>query len=282
MSERASEGVKQVSEKTDISSMENNDGDSEERVELLFKKLRERTAELEEANRELQRVSHYRSLFLARMSHELRTPLTSILGFSEILLDQEELGETQRRFCQKIQDSGFQLQASLNQLVDLSRIEAGQTEVFLQEFTLRETLRESCANVARLAQKKQVKVEYEMEPEIITVVSDQGKLRQILFNFIAWAVSRSPVGEAVNISVEINDQARLNINIRDQGDPVADVDHIFDPEHATNAREPNTNELGIIIARKLLEMMNGTVVLNDTAARGLETTIQLPARPLRG
>jgi len=282
MAERASEGVKQVSENTDISSMENDDSDSKERIELLFKKLKERTAELEEANRELQRVSHYRSLFLARMSHELRTPLTSILGFSEILLDQEELSETQRRFCQKIQDSGFQLQASLDQLVDLSRIEAGQTEVFLQEFALRETLRESCANVARLAQKKQVKVEYEMEPEITTVVSDQGKLRQILFNFIAWAVSRSPVGEAVNISVDISDQAHLNINIRDQGDRVDDIDHIFDPEHATNAREPNTNELGIIIARKLLEMMNGTVVLNDTTARGLETTIQLPARPLRG
>ena len=282
MAERASEGVKQVSENTDISSMENDGSDSKERIELLFKKLKERTAELEEANRELQRVSHYRSLFLARMSHELRTPLTSILGFSEILLDQEELSETQRRFCQKIQDSGFQLQASLNQLVDLSRIEAGQTEVFLQEFALRETLRESCANVARLAQKKQVKVDYEMEPEITTVVSDQGELRQILFNFIAWAVSRSPVGEAVNISVDISDQAHLNISIRDQGDRVDDIDHIFDPEHATNAREPNTNELGIIIARKLLEMMNGTVVLNDTTARGLETTIQLPARPLRG
>jgi len=66
MSERASEGVKQVSENTDISSMENDDSDSKERVELLFKKLKERTAELEEANRELQRVSHYRSLFLAR------------------------------------------------------------------------------------------------------------------------------------------------------------------------------------------------------------------------
>ena len=91
------------------------------------------------------------------MSHELRTPLTSILGFSEILLDQEELTETQRRFCQKVQDSGLQLQASLNQLVDLSRIEAGQTEVFLQEFSLRETLRESCAAVARMAQKQQVK-----------------------------------------------------------------------------------------------------------------------------
>ena len=77
---------------------------SHQRVELLIDELQKRTAELEEANRELRRVSHYRSLFLARMSHELRTPLTSILGFSEILLDQEELTETQRRFCQKVQD----------------------------------------------------------------------------------------------------------------------------------------------------------------------------------
>ncbi|HEY0730738.1 MAG TPA: histidine kinase dimerization/phospho-acceptor domain-containing protein, partial [Pyrinomonadaceae bacterium] len=141
-------------------------------VEELIAELRKRSAELEEANRELRRVSHYRSLFLARMSHELRTPLTSILGFSEILLDQEELTETQRRFCQKVQDSGFQLQASLNQLVDLSRIEAGQTEVFLQEFPLRETLRESVAAAGRMAHKQQVKIDYEVAPEITTVVSD--------------------------------------------------------------------------------------------------------------
>ena len=71
--------------------------DPNSREELLIDELRKRTAELEEANRELRRVSHYRSLFLARMSHELRTPLTSILGFTEILLDQEELTDTQRR-----------------------------------------------------------------------------------------------------------------------------------------------------------------------------------------
>src|ERR1700741_1060192 len=158
--------------------------DPKQREERLIPELRKRTAELEEANRELRQVSHYRSLFLARMSHELRTPLTSILGFSEILLDHEQLTETQRRFCQKIQDSGFQLQASLNQLVDLSRIEAGETEVFLQEFSFREILRDCCAAVARMAQKQQVKVEYELAPEITTVVSDQGKLRQVLFNFV--------------------------------------------------------------------------------------------------
>src|SRR6188474_394944 len=101
------------------------------RVERLIDELRKRTAELEEANRELRHVSHYRSLFLARMSHELRTPLTSILGFAEIMLDQEKLSEAQQRFCQKIQNSGLQLLASLNQLVDLSRLEAGPAEIFL-------------------------------------------------------------------------------------------------------------------------------------------------------
>ena len=251
---------------------------SPQRVEQLIDELQKRTAELEEANRELRRVSHYRSLFLARMSHELRTPLTSILGFSEILLDQEELTETQRRFCQKVQDSGFQLQASLNQLVDLSRLEAGQTEVFLQEFSLRETLRESCAAAARMAQKAQVKIEYEVAPEITTVVSDQGKLRQTLFNFIAWAVSRSPAGESVKITVDADDNSMLSIKVRDNGEP-KDTSSIFDPEQNDGAPEPNINELGIIIGRKLLELMGGSVALQNSTPRGLEATIRMPSRP---
>jgi signal transduction histidine kinase len=256
--------------------------DSPPRVEQLIDELRKRTAELEEANRELRRVSHYRSLFLARMSHELRTPLTSILGFSEILLDQEELTDTQRRFCQKVQDSGFQLQASLNQLVDLSRIEAGQTEVFLQEFSLRETLRESCAAAARMAQKQQVKIEYEVAPEITTIVSDQGKLRQVIFNFIAWAVSRSPAGETVNVSITADDQSILSITVKDNGEPPKDTSGVFDPEHGNSGHEPNINELGIIIGRKLLELMGGSVVLQNSTPRGLEATIKMPARPLKG
>ena len=255
---------------------------SPQRVEQLIHELQKRTAELEEANRELRRVSHYRSLFLARMSHELRTPLTSILGFSEILLDQEELTETQRRFCQKVQDSGFQLQASLNQLVDLSRIEAGQTEVFLQEFSLREMVRESCAAAARMAQKQQVKIEYEVAPEITTVVSDQGKLRQTLFNFIAWAVSRSPAGELVKVTVDIDGDSLLSMKVRDSGDPPKDAAGVFDPEHRDTMGEPNINELGIIIGRKLVELMGGNVRLQNCTPRGLEATITMPARPSKG
>jgi signal transduction histidine kinase len=251
-------------------------------VRLLIDELKKRTDELEEANRELRRVSHYRSLFLARMSHELRTPLTSILGFSEILLDQEELTETQRRFCQKVQDSGLQLQASLNQLVDLSRIEAGQTEVFLQEFSLRETLRESCAAATRMAQKQQVKIDYQLAPEITTIVTDQGKLRQTLFNFIAWAVSRSPAGESVTVTIDTDDQGLLAIKVIDSGESRADLESVFDPEHAPQSHEPNINELGIIIGRKLLELINGTVILENLVPRGLQATIQIPARPLKG
>jgi signal transduction histidine kinase len=252
------------------------------REELLIVELRKRTAELEEANRELRRVSHYRSLFLARMSHELRTPLTSILGFTEILLDQEELTDTQRRFCQKVQDSGLQLQASLNQLVDLSRIEAGHTEVFVQEFSIRETLRESCAAAARMAQKQQVKIEYEIAPEITTIVTDQGKLRQTLFNFIAWAVSRSPAGESVTVNIDGDADGILLFKVIDHGETRADLANVFDPEHDSANHEPNINELGIIIGRKLLELINGHVTLENLVPRGLQAIIKIPARPLKG
>jgi len=252
------------------------------REELLIGELRKRTAELEEANRELRRVSHYRSLFLARMSHELRTPLTSILGFTEILLDQEELTDTQRRFCQKVQDSGLQLQASLNQLVDLSRIEAGHTEVFLQEFSIRETLRESCAAAARMAQKQQVKIEYELAPELTTIVTDQGKLRQTLFNFIAWAVSRSPAGESVRVNIEGDANGILLFKVIDNGETRSDLSSVFDPEHDTPNHDTNINELGIIIGRKLLELINGSVTLENLVPRGLQAIIQIPARPLKG
>jgi signal transduction histidine kinase len=282
MTERARDSVDRESTANPAAAGAAAEPDPKQREALLIAELRKRTAELEEANRELNRVSHYRSLFLARMSHELRTPLTSILGFSEILLDQEELTDTQRRFCQKVQDSGLQLQASLNQLVDLSRIEAGQTEVFLQEFSLRETLRESCAAGARMAQKQQVKIDYELAPGITTIVTDQGKLRQTLFNFIAWAVSRSPAGESVKVSVNIDAQGLLSIEIADNGEARANGASVFDPEDGVSAREPNINELGIIIGRKLLELIGGTVSLENRIPRGLAATIQIPARPLKG
>lgn len=250
----------------------------DERVAHLIEQLKQRKSELEEANRELRHVSHYRSLFLARMSHELRTPLTSILGFTEILLDQEKLTEAQRRFCQKIQNSGLQLLTSLNQLVDMSRLEAGPAELFLHEFSLRDTVRDVCAAVDRYAQKNEVRLEWEVAPEISSIVSDQGRLRQVLYTFLTWAVSRSSEGNLVRVCLDLNGSS-LNIKMEDQGEPVEDIASIFDPEETPRGGKTDLNELGIIIGRRLLEVMKGSVSLQERETGGLRTLIQLPVGP---
>jgi len=251
------------------------------RIESLVDESRRHAAALEEANRELQRVSRYRSLFLARMSHELRTPLTSILGFAEILLDQEDLTGSQRRFCEKIQSSGFQLQASLNQLVDLSRLEAGHAELFLHEFSLRETLRESCAAVARLAQKQGVTLDCVTPPEAGGIVSDEGKLRQVLYNFLAFAIGRSPAGGRVGVTVAPAGGDRISVEITDEGGPLTDPAHLFEPVDidAPSERGTNMNELGLVIAHRLLRVLGGAVTLRDAEPRGLRVSLSLPARP---
>jgi signal transduction histidine kinase len=251
------------------------------RIEHLVEELQQRSQDLEEANRELRRVAHYRSLFLARMSHELRTPLTSILGFSEILIDQEEMTDTQRRFCQKIQSSGKQLQMSLNQLVDLSRLEAGQTELFLHEFSLREALRESCAAVARLAQKQNVKIDCHSSSDLSSIVSDEGKLRQVLYNFLAHAISRSPEERAVVVRSEMRAPSRLQIIIEDEGEALTDMSRIFEPIDicAPSENAASMNELGLVIARRLIDVLGGSVALESPDPRGLKVTIELPTRP---
>lgn len=251
----------------------------DERVAHLIEQLQVRTVELEDANRELRHVSHYRSLFLARMSHELRTPLTSILGFTDIMIDQENLTEAQQRFCLKIQNSGMQLLTSLNQLVDLSRLEAGPAELFLQEFSLPEALRETCAAVARQAQKREVRIECELTPEVTTIVSDKGRLRQALYTFLAWAVTRSREGQRVTVQTKLLDGRTLCVQIEDEGEAIKDMSRVFDPEDSPRAGKTDLNELGIIIGRRLLEVMKGTVTLENREPVGLRTLIQLPTGP---
>jgi signal transduction histidine kinase len=251
------------------------------RIEHLVEELQQRSHDLEEANRELRRVAHYRSLFLARMSHELRTPLTSILGFSEILIDQEKMTDTQRRFCEKIQSSGKQLQMSLNQLVDLSRLEAGQSELFLHEFSLREALRESCTAVARLAQKQNVRIDCHPSSDLSSIVSDEGKLRQVLYNFLSHAISRSPEERAVVVRSETLAPSRFQIIIEDEGEALTDMSRIFEPIDicAPSENAASMNELGLVIARRLIDVLGGSVTLESPDPRGLKVKIELPTRP---
>ncbi len=256
-----------------------NHNSDDQRVAQLIEQLKQRKVELEAANRELRHLSHYRSLFLARMSHELRTPLTSILGFTEILLDQERLTEPQIRFCQKIRNSGLQLLTSLNQLVDLSRLEVGPSELFLHEFPLNETVHDACAAVDRLAQKVEVSIECDVSPKTATVVSDEGRLRQVLYTFLAWSVSRSVEGQSVYVSATLNG-SELMVEIADEGRPVKDIARVFDPEE-TEQTGMDLNEMGIIVGRRLLEVMNGGVTLENRASGGMRTVLQIPVGQTR-
>jgi signal transduction histidine kinase len=250
----------------------------------LVEELRQHSHALEEANRELRRVAHYRSLFLGRMSHELRTPLTSMLGFTEIMLDHETLTDSQRRFCEKIQDSGLQLKTRLTQLVDLSRLEAGRSELFLHEFSLSETLKESCGAVERLAQKQGVTIDCDTEDVLPSIVSDEGKLRQVLYNFFAYAISRSPEGEAVRVYAESHAPLRFRIVIEDKGEAIRDMSSIFEPVDidAPSDAATSMNELGLAISRRLMDALGGTVSLESPEARGLRVLIELPVRPTDG
>jgi K+-sensing histidine kinase KdpD len=177
----------------------------------------------------------------------------------------------------------LKLQSSVKQLVDLSRLEAGQTELFLHEFSVRETLRETCGAVGRLADKQGVKLDCATAPECGTIVSDEGKLRQVLYNFFAHAIGRSPEGTTVHINAFKRTSAELCVEIRDEGDPPADTAHIFNAVEvdAPNENGTNMNELGLLVAQRLVAVLNGRIAFDTAAPRGLTVRLELPAYPTK-
>jgi len=232
-------------------------------------------AALEEENRKLKQMAEYRSAFLARLAHELRTPLTSILGFSEILLGQERLTEAQRGFCERIQNSAHQLQGSLNQLSDLSRLEAGQSDLQAEEFALDDLLRESCAGVARQAQKQNAQLQWQTAPDLPMIVSDRAKLRQVLYNFLAYAITRSP--DALVVVTAETDALGFVLKIEDEGETLAESTPFVELDSSN--RRAGTSELGLAIARQNVDLLGATLSFQNRQPRGLQVAIHLPPAP---
>jgi len=237
--------------------------------------LRRQKTALEEQNQKLKQAAEYRSAFLARLAHELRTPLTSILGFSEILLTQEELTEAQRGFCERIQNSAHQLQLSLNQLSDLSRLEAGQSELQKDEFSLEDLLLEACESLARQAKKQNAELRCEGGSALPLISTDRGKLRQVVYNFMAYAITRSP-GAAVLASAQKN-QDGFVLKIEDEGESPVDCTAFVELD-ASNRRAGNS-ELGLAIARQNLDLLGASLSFQNRQPRGLQVLIQLPDAP---
>ena len=236
---------------------------------------KQNAAAREQEIRKLQQMAEYRSAFLARLAHELRTPLTSILGFSEILLSQEELSEAQRGFCERIQNSAQQLQGSLNQLSDLSRLEAGRSEVQREEFALDEVLRESCAGLARQAEKQNAELRWQAAPDLPMIVSDRGRLRQALYNFLAYAITRSP--DALVVVTAEKDAHGFLLKIEDQGEAPADSTAFVELDSSN--RRAGSSELGLAIARQNIDLLGATLSFQNRQPRGLQVSIHLPPVP---
>jgi len=225
-----------------------------------------RIEHLQKENEELRRNAQYRSLFLSRLAHELRTPLTSILGFSEILLGQEKLTDAQRNFCERIQSSAKQLQANLNQLSDLAKLESGQIKPSQDKISIAETLREILPALARSAEKKQIKLTCEMPEDLLFVVSDRARVRQLIYNALVYSVSRSPEAASVKARAEAI-SGRVVITILDNGDPIPDPARVGILTADDNS---NTGELGLCIARQNVALLGGSI-----GARNLETEVEL-------
>ncbi len=223
--------------------------------------------------RELQQATKYRSLFLARLAHELRTPLTSIMGFSEILLSQEKITDAQRGFCERIQSSAQQLQSSLNQLSDLARLEAGETKLAQEEIALGETLRDVLPALARSADKKRVRLRSSAADDLPIVISDRARVRLVIYNLLAHAISRSPDGAIVMAEVKSVPDG-VAISITDVGDPIAEPARIGILAPDDNS---STGELGLSIARQNVEILGGSITANSGDGE-VQLTFVLPLR----
>ena len=242
---------------------------------IFLADFRNEKVALEEQNQKLKQAAEYRSAFLARLAHELRTPLTSILGFSEILLTQEQLTEAQRGFCERIQNSAHQLQSSLNQLSDLSRLEAGQSEFRRDEFSLEDLLLDACAALARQAKKQNAELRCLNGPDgpaLPLIVSDRGRLRQVIYNFLAYAITRSP-GALVTVSAE-KDEHGFVLKIEDEGESPVDCTAFVELDSAN--RLAGNSELGLAIARQSLDLLGASLSFQNRQPRGLQVLIQLP------
>src|SRR5438552_3658604 len=172
--------------------------------------------ELARANMALYESNRLKSDFLATMSHELRTPLNSILGFSEVLLSSEGLNDKQQRWVRNIQTSGERLLNLINDILDLAKIEAGKMQVRIVEFSIRDVCEGLLTMFRQMAEKKNIDLRGQTDPDVPVLRQDVVKLQQILSNLLSNAIKFTPEGGRVLLKAEA-DPLNLILTITDTG-----------------------------------------------------------------
>jgi len=245
--------------------------------------IRERTELLETSNRQLDQASRAKGMFLTNMSHELRTPLNAIIGFAEVLLEsgkEEQLSDYQIDRLSRILKSGQHLLELINSLLDLSKIEAGQMQIFLSEFQLENLLQDVMAWLEPLLQEKSLQHELVFLSDTpIMLYSDSGKVRQVLINILGNAIKFTESGGHVKVS-SIHDINGVSIEIQDTGCGIT-VDQqqqIFEVFHQVNSSGTlKGTGLGLALVQSLMKLLGGSVSLKSKYGKGSTFTLHFPA-----
>jgi PAS domain S-box-containing protein len=255
--------------------------------------LRDITAEkqaaetLRLANAELARAVRAKDEFLANMSHELRTPLSAILLFTENLLAgaRGPLNERQQAALRNIEASGRHLLTLINDILDLSKVEAGRLELQRETVAITEVCQASLVFVKETAIKKGLRLGFQLNDQLAQMSADPRRLKQMLVNLLSNAVKFTPAGGQVNLEVDVDAEAgAVRFAVQDSGIGIAaaDIARLFQPFTQLDSglnRQYEGSGLGLSLVRRLAELHGGSVAVESTVGQGCRFTIALPYQP---
>jgi len=248
----------------------------------LTEELKRRGDELEDASRRIQEADRLKSQFLANMSHELRTPMNSIIGFSEILIErlQGTIDPKHVSFLRHILTSGQHLLGIINDILDLSKIEAGKMEVFAEKFDVRPVIESVCTVMRGMAKTKMPTFIIEADDALPPIETDLAKFKQILYNLLSNAMKFSPAGSPITIGAMHVDET-ITISVRDQGIGIDPKNHevIFEEFRqidGSERRQFGGTGLGLALVRKFVQLQGGWVRVDSAPGNGSTFSFTLP------
>ncbi len=249
----------------------------------LFKELQARNLEIEDKSRQLEIASQHKSEFLANMSHELRTPLNAIIGFSEVLTDRMfgELNEKQEEYLKDIYASGNHLLSLINDILDLSKIEAGRMELELTDFDLPTALDNALTLVRERAGRRSIALQSAVDPRLGQVRADERKVRQVVLNLLSNAIKFTPEGGRIDVGAVPKD-GFVEVSVSDTGVGIApdDQEKVFEEfrQVGTAEKKAEGTGLGLTLCRKFIELHGGRIWVQSQVGVGSTFTFTIPVR----